>query len=90
VMWVYCDVRDLAQGFRLAVENETLENEAFFLTADDAIAQTPLAELLPRYFPGTEEMASGLTGTSPAVVSTKAKRLLGYQPHYSWRDYVTS
>jgi nucleoside-diphosphate-sugar epimerase len=88
VMWVYCDVRDLAAGFVLAVENETLGNEAFFLTADDALAHEPLSEMLPRYFPGTEEMARGLTGTSPAVVSTKAKRLLGYQPRYSWRDYV--
>jgi nucleoside-diphosphate-sugar epimerase len=88
VMWVYCDVRDLAQGFRLAVENEALTNETFFVTADEALAHEPLAELLPRYFPGTEEMARGLTGTSPAVVSTKAKRLLGYQPRHSWREYV--
>src|SRR5919206_765270 len=34
VMWVYCDVRDLALGFRLALENDTLENETFFITAD--------------------------------------------------------
>jgi len=88
VFWVYCDVRDLAQGFRLAVEDTTLGNETFFTTADDALAREPLATLLPRHFPGLEEMAQGLTGTSPAVVSTKAKRLLGYQPRYSWRDYV--
>ncbi|MCC7368526.1 MAG: NAD(P)-dependent oxidoreductase [Chloroflexi bacterium] len=88
VMWVYCDVRDLAQGFRLAVEDTTLENETFFITADDALARQPLADLLPRYFPGTEEMAKGLTGTSPAVVSTKAKRLLGYRPEHSWQEYV--
>jgi nucleoside-diphosphate-sugar epimerase len=88
VMWVYCDVRDLATGFRLAVENETLGNETFFITADDALAREPLAQLLPRYFAGTEELAKGLTGTAPAVVSTKAKRLLGYQPLHSWREYV--
>jgi nucleoside-diphosphate-sugar epimerase len=88
VMWVYCDVRDLAQGFRLAVEDETLGNETFFITADDALAREPLATLLPRYFPGLDEMAKGLTGSSPAVVSHKAKRLLGYQPRHSWRDYV--
>ena len=88
VMWVYCDVRDMATAFRLAVENETLGNETFFITADDALAREPLAELLPRHFPGTEEMAKGLTGTSPAVVNTKAKRLLGYRPRHSWREYV--
>jgi nucleoside-diphosphate-sugar epimerase len=88
VMWVYCDVRDLATGFRLAVEDRTLGNETFFITADDALARRPLAELLPRHFPDLAEMAAGLTGTSPAVVSTKAKRLLGYQPRHSWREYV--
>jgi len=88
VMWVYCDVRDLAAGFVLAAENETLGNEAFFLTADDALAREPLAELLPRFFPGTEEMAKGLTGTTPAVTNAKAKRLLGYKPVHSWREYV--
>ena len=88
VMWVYCDVRDLAQGFRLAVEDQSPDYEAFFITADDALAHEPLSEMLPRYFPGTEEMARGLTGTSPAVVSTKAKRLLGYRPQHSWREYV--
>jgi nucleoside-diphosphate-sugar epimerase len=88
VMWVYCDVRDMAQGFRLAVEDETLGNETFFITADDALAREPLASLLPRHFPGLDEMAKGQTGSSPAVVSSKAKRLLGYQPRYSWRDYV--
>jgi UDP-glucose 4-epimerase len=75
-------------GFRLALENETVENETFFLTAADALAREPLAEILPRFYPGTEEMASVLTGTSPAVVSTKATRLLGYEPRWSWRDSV--
>ena len=88
VMWVYCDVRDLATGFRLAVEDQTLENETFFITADEPLARQPLAELLPRYFPGIGEMAAGLTGTAPAVVSTKAKRLLGYRPQHSWHEYV--
>ncbi len=88
VMWVYCDVRDLATGFRLAVEDETLGNETFFITADNALARQPLAELFPRYFPGIESMAAGLTGTAPAVVSNKAKRLLGYQPRHSWHDYT--
>lgn len=88
VFWTYCDIRDLVQGFRLALENETLESETFFITAADALAREPLAELFPRYWPGTERLASGLNGTSPAVVSTKAMRLLGYRPAWSWRDSI--
>jgi nucleoside-diphosphate-sugar epimerase len=88
VFWTYCDIRDLVQGFRLALEDETLACETFFITAADALAREPLAELFPRYWPGTEGIASVLTGTAPAVVSTKATRLLGYQPRWSWRDSV--
>lgn len=53
-----------------------------------ALAREPLATLLPRHFPGTEELARGLTGTAPAVTSAKAERLLGYRPSHAWRDYL--
>ncbi len=88
VLWSYCDVRDLAVGFRLALEDQTLDCETMFITADDALAREPLADLLPRFYPGIETLAAGLTGTAPAVVSARAKRLLGYQPRWSWRGHT--
>ncbi len=45
--------------------------EVFFVGADDALADAPLAELLPRFVPGTDELARGLTGTSPAFLNAK-------------------
>jgi nucleoside-diphosphate-sugar epimerase len=87
-LWSYADVRDLAVAFRLALEDETLECEVFAINADDAFAREPLAELLPLFYPGTEEMAAVLTGSSPAIVAAKAKRLLGFQPRWSWRDFA--
>lgn len=89
-LWSYVDVRDLAAGLRLALEDESLECEAMFMVADDAFAREPLAELVPRFYPGTAEMAAVLTGTAPAVVSTKAKQLLGYGPQWSWRTAASS
>jgi nucleoside-diphosphate-sugar epimerase len=88
VFWSYCDVRDLAVGFRLALEDETLEQDTFFITADDALAREPLATLLPRFYPDTAEMASAIQGADPVVVSTRAKRLLGYRPTHTWRDHA--
>ncbi len=85
-LWCYVDVRDLARGFRLAVENETLSRESFFMFAADSLAEEPLCDLFPRFYPGTEFMAGGLTGTEPAVSIDKARRLLGYEPRYSWRE----
>jgi nucleoside-diphosphate-sugar epimerase len=87
VLWSYVDVRDLAVGFRLAVESQGVEQDAFFIVADDALAREPLAELMPRYYPSTGEMAKVLTGTRPAVVNERAKRVLGFQPRWSWRDF---
>jgi nucleoside-diphosphate-sugar epimerase len=85
-LWSYVDVRDLARGFRLAVENETLACESFFIFAADAAAREPLCDVVPRFYPGTEAMAAGLTGAQPAVSIDKARRLLGYEPRHTWRE----
>lgn len=59
--------------------------ETFLVGADDALATAPLAELLPRFHPGTAAAAGALTGTRPAFSNDKAERLLGWQPRHSWR-----
>jgi nucleoside-diphosphate-sugar epimerase len=84
--WTYVDVRDLARGFRLAVENQTLACESFFVFAADSLCDRPLCEVFPQFYPGTEQMAAGLTGATPAVSIDKARRLLGYEPRHSWRE----
>jgi len=83
----YVDARDAAQVFRLALEHldELPGGEIFYAGAPDALAREPLCDLIPRLYPGTEAMAAGLTGTTPAVSIEKARRVLGYQPRYSWR-----
>ncbi|QAY59093.1 NAD(P)-dependent oxidoreductase [Microbacterium protaetiae] len=86
----YVDARDVA-GFvdtLLAALGEIPNGETFFVGADDALAREPLAELVPRFFPGTDEVAAVLTGTSPAFSNAKAGRLLGWHPQYLWRDQL--
>ena len=84
----YVDARDVAAfaDTLLAALPEIPNGETFFVGADDALARRPLAELVPRYFPGTAEAASGLTGTAPAFSTAKARRLLGWRPAHRWRD----
>lgn len=84
----YVDARDVA-GFTdtlLGALPEIPNGEVFFVAAADALAREPLAELLPRFHPGTERQASVLTGTSPAFSTAKAQRLLGWRPRYDWRS----
>ena len=60
--------------------------EVFFVGADDALAREPLAELLPRFVPGSDDLAAVLTGTAPAFSNAKARRVLGWRPAHHWRD----
>jgi UDP-glucose 4-epimerase len=88
----YVDARDAASLIRMVLENaEQLEQGGtFFASADDALAREPLSELLPRYYPGVADLARGLTGTTPAFSTAKARRQLGWRPRYSWRDQLAT
>jgi UDP-glucose 4-epimerase len=83
----YVDARDVAAfaDTLLAAVDDIPNGEVFFVGADDALAREPLAELLPRFHPGTARAAAELTGTLPAFSNAKALRLLGWRPEHDWR-----
>ncbi|WP_424447118.1 NAD-dependent epimerase/dehydratase family protein [Microbacterium arborescens] len=83
----YVDARDVASfaDALLAALPAIPNAETFFVGADDALARKPLAELIPRFHPGTERAAAVLTGTTPAFSNAKARRLLDWAPRHSWR-----
>jgi nucleoside-diphosphate-sugar epimerase len=81
----YVDVRDLATAFRLAVERPLPSGTVLFVAADDSNVPEPLAELLPRLVPEIGDLARKLTGSASGVSNARAKKLLGWQPEYSWR-----
>jgi len=84
----YVDARDVATFIDVLLEAlpEIPNAGVFFVGADDALARAPLAALLPRFVPGTEELAAGLTGTAPAFSNAKARRVLGWHPGHDWRS----
>ena len=81
----YIDARDLAVAFRLAIEKPLANGTTVFVVADDSNVAEPLCDLLPRLRPSIGEKARSLTGTQPAYSNARAKALLGWQPHFSWR-----
>ena len=87
-IWGYADVRDLAVGFRLALETEAAVQGAYYIVADDAFCPMPLAEAAPLAFPGIGDIAAHLTGTESGITNAKAQRDLGFQAQYSWRDFA--
>ena len=88
----YVDARDAAAFVDtwLAASPELENGQTFFVGAADALATKPLAELIPQFFPGTEELAAGLTGDAPAFSIAKASSLLGWHPLRSWRRELTA
>ena len=84
----YLDARDAADFLAVLLEKlpEIPNAQVFFVGAADALADAPLAELLPRFVPGTQELAAGLTGSAPAFSIAKARELLGWEPQRSWRS----
>ncbi|MGO4188893.1 NAD-dependent epimerase/dehydratase family protein [Pseudarthrobacter sp. TAF60_1] len=88
----YVDARDVADFLDLLLQKmDSIPNgETFFVGAADALATAPLAELMPNFLPGSEDLAAGLTGTSPAFCIDKARELLGWEPKHSWRTELTT
>jgi nucleoside-diphosphate-sugar epimerase len=83
----YVDARDAADLVALLVAHpdEAPNGQVFFVGAADALSRGPLADVLPRFHPGTAGHADALTGEQPAFSTQAAQRLLGWKPRYSWR-----
>jgi nucleoside-diphosphate-sugar epimerase len=87
-LWVYTDGRDAAQAFRLAAEAKGFEHEAFFVPEDDGRNTVPTAELVERYYPEVPVNRGIVEGNYWSMITNaKAKKMLGYTPQYSWRNY---
>ena len=84
-LWAVTDARDAAQAFRLAVENDTIDHDVFYINADDTYSLVETETLLQRHFPGVP-LKKPLPGFASVFSHERATRLLGYQPRYTWRD----
>lgn len=86
----YIDARDAATLVAAICERAELipNGECFFASADDALATSPLAELLPIYVPSTAPFAAALSGMQSAFSNEKAEHLLGWKPRRSWHQFV--
>ena len=84
-LWGYIDARDGAQAVRLALESDLIGTEVFIIANADTVMSRPNAALVQEFYPDVG--VRGDIGEHDTLLSIdKAKRLLGYQPAYSWRD----
>ena len=84
-LWGYIDARDGAQAIRRAIETEFTGAEAFIIANADTVMSRPNAELVAEQFPGVT-LREGVGDTETLLSIDKARRVLGYEPAYTWRD----
>lgn len=87
--WAYCDVRDAARACLLAIEKDNLGFDIFHITAPDTIFPEPSQELVDKFFPDVS-LKRPVEGHETLMAIDKARKVLGYEPRYTWRHVLNS
>ncbi len=87
-LWGYVDDRDVAQACRLGLEAEFEGAEAMIIAAGDTVMNRPSRDLMAAVYPDVP--VRDLTHDYGTLLSNeKARRLIGYEPRHSWREFLT-
>jgi hypothetical protein len=79
----------VAQSCRLGLEADITGAEVFIIAAADTVMNRPSRELLAEVFPGIP--LHGEIGEYETLLSIqKARKLLRYNPQFSWRNVRSS
>jgi len=82
--WSYVDARDVAQAVRLSLESNIKGADVFIIANADTVMERDNESLLREVFPTVpHKRPFGPHETLLAI--DKAKKILGYEPKYSWR-----
>jgi nucleoside-diphosphate-sugar epimerase len=84
-LWGYVDSSHVAQSVRRALEAEVAGAEACIIAAADTVMRRPSRELMAEVFPGVP-VRDGLPEHGTLLGIDKARRLLGYDPEFTWRS----
>jgi nucleoside-diphosphate-sugar epimerase len=85
-LWGYVDARDVAQSCRRALTAD-VGAEVFIVAAADTCMTRSSRDLMAEVYPGVP--IRGELGERETLLSiAKARRLLGYEPHHSWRSHL--
>ncbi len=84
-LWGYVDESHVAQSVRCALEADITGADSFIIAAADTVMRTPSRELMAAVYPGVP-VADHVTGNDTLLDISRARRLLGYAPRFSWRE----
>ena len=84
-LWGYVDAADVGQSCRLALGGDVSGAEVFIVAAADTVMDRPSRDLMREVYPDVP-VRDGVDGFDTLLSIDKARRMLGYDPAFSWRD----
>lgn len=88
-LWGYVDARDVAQACELGLTAAVDGHEIAIIAAADTCMTRDSAELMAEVYPEVR-LTRELHGRETLLAIERARRILGYEPGYSWRDEVAA
>jgi nucleoside-diphosphate-sugar epimerase len=84
-LWGYVDESHVGLSVRRALEADVRGAEAFIIAAADTVMRRPSRKLMAEVYPGVPVRDS--LGEHETLLSIdKARRVLGYDPRFTWRE----
>ena len=87
-LWGYIDSRDVAQACLLALESKLKGAENFIIAANDTLMKESNKNLLDKVFPKIK-IKNEIGDNTTLLSIEKAKKMLGFNPEHSWKDYIS-
>ena len=84
-LWGYVDESHAAQSVRQALTIDASGADSFIIAAADTVMKRPSRELMAEVFPGVP-VADSVAEHGTLLGIDKARRELGYEPAFSWRE----
>ncbi len=83
----YIDARDLGQMVECCLRTDGLGYQVFNVANEDTSVALTSQEICDRYYPGVEQRKQ-LQGFETFYSIEKAKRMVGFEPRFGWRQEV--
>lgn len=86
-LWGYVDARDVAQACERGLVADVTGSEVCVIAAAETVMLRDSAQLMAEEFP-TVPLRRTLEGQETLLSIDRARRALGYEPRFAWRDEV--
>lgn len=86
-LWGYVDESHVAQSVRRALEADVRGADTFIIAAADTVMRRTSRELMAEVFPDVP-VRHGVDGHQTLLSIEKARRVLGYEPEFTWREIL--